>query len=106
VVKDILRALKIIAVITAAPLWCIVWLAKSIRRMRRIDLLFRDEFLCDACGQGVALVGVFTCPHCRMTAPGFYFSRCRLCGAVPSFIRCPTCGVCTLNPLTDRRAAR
>jgi hypothetical protein len=104
--KDILRALKIAAAIMAAPLWLAVLLWRLARRLPRIRLLLGDSVRCDACGQRIDLVGVFTCPQCRLTAPGFYFAHCRLCGSVPDFIRCPACGVCMLNPLAQEGRSR
>lgn len=97
--QEIRFVLRIVTAAMAVPLWLAVRFAKSAWRLRNVGMLFRDAIACRACGTVVNLVGVFECPRCRLRSPGFYFSRCRLCGAVPSFIRCPNCGIGTLNPL-------
>ena len=97
---------KIVAAVMALPVWLAIRLAKTAWRLRNIHILFRDAVTCSACDTEINLVGVFECPRCRLRSPGFYFSRCRLCGAVPSFIRCPNCGVGTLNPLARDEGVR
>ena len=104
--QEIRLVAKIVVAGMALPFWLAVRLARGAWRLRNLHMLFRDAIACAACGAVINLVGVFECPRCRLRRPGFYFSRCELCGAAPSFIRCPNCGIGTLNPLAREDGGR
>jgi hypothetical protein len=59
----------------------------------------RDALPCSGCEDTVSLVGRWQCGMCGYTFDGFAFARCEVCGAVPPFIECQTCGIGIQNPL-------
>jgi hypothetical protein len=61
-------------------------------------LAWRDALPCPACGEPVSLVGRWRCGWCDYVFDGFAFARCRVCGAMPPFIACQSCGAGLKNP--------
>ncbi len=62
-------------------------------------LATRDAVPCPGCGEDVPLVGRWECGWCGYTFDGFAFARCEVCGAVPPFMECQTCGHGVRNPM-------
>jgi hypothetical protein len=62
----------------------------------------RDALPCRGCGADVSLVGRWQCSWCNYTFDGYAFARCEVCGAVPPFLECQTCGVGIRNPTMFR----
>lgn len=81
----------------------IVLMAKLSRAIARLVgawvLATRDAVRCPGCGEDVPLVGRWECGWCGYTFDGFAFARCEVCGAVPPFIECQTCGHGVRNPM-------
>ena len=74
-------------------------LARAIVRLGGAAVLAtQDAVVCRGCGEQVSLVGRFQCGWCGYVFDGFAFSRCEVCGAVPPFIECQTCGAGFKNP--------
>lgn len=95
-VFDATRGLKI------AVLWPLLlgrflyrWTGKAIGAF---VLATRDSLICPGCHGRIDLVGRFKCT-CGFVFDGFVFSRCEVCGKVPSFVACQECGVCVKSPL-------
>jgi hypothetical protein len=59
----------------------------------------RDALPCSGCEDSVSLVGRWECGMCGYKFDGFAFARCEMCGAVPPFIDCQTCGNSVGNPM-------
>ena len=62
-------------------------------------LATNDALPCGGCGAPVSLVGRFECGRCRYVFDGFAFSGCAICGAIPPYITCQSCGVGLRNPV-------
>ena len=83
-----------------APIWTARQLYRVTGRMAGAWVLAtRDAMTCPGCGAAVALTGRWECGRCRYVFDGFAFAHCGVCGAVPPFISCHTCGVGLRNPL-------
>jgi hypothetical protein len=61
-------------------------------------LATRDSIVCRGCEGELSLVGRWECGWCGYVFDGFAFARCEVCGAVPPFIECQTCGIGFKNP--------
>lgn len=72
------------------------------RGVRAWTLIGRDTLPCRGCGGEVSLVGRWQCSWCNYTFDGFAFAPCAVCGAVPPFMECQTCGVGIMNPTMFR----
>jgi hypothetical protein len=59
----------------------------------------QDSLPCSSCDDSVSLVGQWECGMCGYKFDGFAFARCEICGAVPPFIECQTCGNGVRNPM-------
>src|SRR6266542_2882254 len=59
----------------------------------------RDSFPCPGCGEEISLVGRWECGWCGYVFDGFFFARCRVCGATPPYVQCQACGSGVRNPL-------
>jgi hypothetical protein len=59
----------------------------------------RDALPCSGCGEPVSLVGRWQCGWCDYVFDGFAFVRCEVCGALPPFLECQSCGVGVKNPM-------
>jgi hypothetical protein len=90
-----------------AAWWCVLApfvitkkLARGITRgVGAWALATRDAIPCPGCGDDVSLVGRFECSWCGFVFDGFAFARCEVCGAVPPFMECRTCGHGVRNPM-------
>jgi hypothetical protein len=92
-------------------LWVTLWSAKApfvmARQVYRVTrqlagarvLAGHDALPCSGCGALVSLVGRFECGRCHYVFDGFAFSGCAVCGAIPPYITCQSCGVGFRNPV-------
>ncbi len=69
-------------------------------------LATHDALPCAGCGASVSLVGRYECGRCHYVFDGFAFARCPVCGAVPPYIRCQSCGLGLKNPVPNSSHAR
>lgn len=100
-VFDSLRwGIRIVLWSAGAPLLIARQLSRAMRRLAGARLLATNDALpCAGCGAPVSLVSRFECGRCRYVFDGFAFARCAICGAVPPYIVCQTCGVGLRNPV-------
>jgi hypothetical protein len=61
-------------------------------------LITSHSFLCPGCGEEISLIGRWECGWCSYVFDGFFFSRCKVCGATPPYIQCQACGSGVRNP--------
>jgi hypothetical protein len=101
VIADLLRAtVRVLVWSAVAPLLIARRLYRIIRRLAGARILATHDALpCLGCGTSVSLVGRFACGRCHYTFDGFAFSACDICGAVPPYISCQSCGVSLENPV-------
>jgi ribosomal protein S27AE len=62
-------------------------------------LVTRDNLICASCSQPISLVNRYRCGRCGYIFDGFAFARCAVCGAVPPYVPCSTCGAGLRNPI-------
>ncbi len=62
-------------------------------------LATRDALPCPSCREPVSLVGRWQCAWCNYVFDGFGFARCEVCGAVPPYLECQSCGAGIKNPM-------
>jgi hypothetical protein len=75
-------------------------LYRATRQLSGARLLATNDALpCRGCGEGVSLVGRFECGRCHYIFDGFAFAGCAVCGAIPPYITCQSCGVGLRNPV-------
>lgn len=79
-------------------LWAPMALAINLVRMWAARELRSDSLHCSTCGTEISLLGLWECGTCSYRFYGFYFARCEVCGDLPAWIDCPSCGACTKNP--------
>ena len=65
--------------------------------LQRLPMVFATEIECPR-GHRVPLDGLTRCASCGAMREGSLM-RCPVCGATPSFLVCPACGLAVGNPL-------
>ncbi len=99
-IRGLFLALKVALWIATAPFVAARFLARAIARTAGAWVLATtDTVTCPGCGGAVSLVGRWQCSWCNYVFDGFGFARCELCGAVPPFLDCQTCGASVMNPM-------
>lgn len=98
--SNIQRSLRAAWWILRAPFMLTKKLARVIHRAAGAWILStHDSIPCRGCGDDVSLVGCWECSWCGYVFDGFAFARCEICGAVPPFMECQTCGRGVRNPM-------
>jgi len=92
-------ALRLIWLLAWLPITFGRYLYRLIWRLAgALTLLRTDALPCRGCGNPVSLVGRWQCGRCKFTTDGFMFAKCPVCGSVPPYIPCASCGVGLRNP--------
>ena len=78
--------------------WAPIVFAINVVRFWKLRPLFGDAMACVTCQSRISLLSLWEC-HCGWRFYGWYWSRCEVCGDIPSFVECGRCGATTMNPM-------
>jgi hypothetical protein len=90
------RALDLLLLLAASPVYATLGLRRAARHSRFLRVAFASSLRCE-CGEDISLVGMWRC-SCRFTYRGHLLRVCPACGSLPCVIRCYRCGVTTKLP--------
>jgi hypothetical protein len=97
--RNIALTFRIIFWICYGPFWFARRLSRWTARLVGTAMIAgRDSAPCHGCGEEVSFLGRWECGFCGYGFDGFGFARCEVCGAVPPFLSCQTCGAGIRNP--------
>jgi len=80
-------------------LWAPTKLALGVVKLWAAGPLLGDAVTCPTCRSDIRLLGLWECGRCNYSWHGWYFARCEVCGDVPPFLACESCGASMMNPL-------
>ena len=83
--------------VLASPVFCVLAVARLLKRQRFWAVSYRARIPCHTCGASISLLGIWEC-RCGYTYRGHVLRECPVCHALPRMVRCFACGATEVLP--------